>query len=180
MVLVLVLLAGCTGKRDELDRVMALRAELLACDSCSFESIITADYGDALHTFRLRAEGRSTGDLGFEVQEPESIAGITGQFTGGKGFLTFDDAALWFPNLADDQVTPVSAPWLLMKTLLGGYLRDCVTEDDLLHVCIEDSYEEDALTLDIWLDQENCPVRAEIFHDGCRIITMEIENFQIL
>ena len=29
LVLALIVLSGCTGKRDELDRAMALRAELL-------------------------------------------------------------------------------------------------------------------------------------------------------
>ena len=180
LILALVILTGCTGKRDEIDRVMGLRADLLACESCSFEAVVTADYGDALHTFRLRAEGKSDGTLGFEVLEPETIAGITGRFTGGKGALTFDDMALYFPNLAEEQLAPVSGPYLLLKTLLGGYLKDCVMEDELLHVCIMDSYEEDALMLDIWLNGENMPVQAEIFYDDCRIITLAVENFRIV
>ena len=45
---------------------------------------------------------------------------------------------------------------------------------------INDSYEEDALTLDIWLDSQNNPVRAEILYDGRRILTLNIQNFQIL
>jgi hypothetical protein len=163
-----------------MDRVMALRADLLACSSCSFESAVTADYGDAIHEFRIRSEGRSDGTLGFEVLEPESIAGITGKFSGGKGALTFDDTVLYLPALAEGQVAPVSGPWILFKTLLGGYLKDCVMEDELLHVCIADSYEENALILDIWLDEDNKPVQAEIFYEGCRIITMQIEKFQIL
>ncbi len=179
LVLVLAAFAGCTGKRDEMDRCMALRARLLACDLCSFETKITADYGDAVQTFKLRCEGRSDGSLGFEVQEPESISGITGRFSAGKGALVFDDVALEFPLLADGQVTPVSGPWILLKTLLGGYLTACTMEDDLLRLTINDSYEDDALTLDIWFDGEDTPVQAEILYDGRRIITMEVENFQI-
>lgn len=179
LMLAVVILSGCTGKRDELDRCMALRADLLACETCTFEADITADYGDAVQTFSLRCEGRSDGTLGFEVLEPESISGITGRFSAGKGELTFDDAALQFSLLADGQVTPVSAPWLLLKTLLGGYLTACAMEEDLLHVTIDDSYEDDALQLEIWLDSEDRPVQAEIFYDSRRIITMTVENFQI-
>lgn len=179
LMLALVILTGCTGKRDELDRCMALRADLLACEMCSFDVGLTADYGDAVQTFRLRCEGRSDGTLGFEVMEPESIAGITGRFSAGKGELTFDDVALQFPLLADDQVTPVSAPWILLKTLLGGYLTACTMEEDLLRVTIDDSYEDDALQLEIWLDPEDRPVQAEILYDGRRIITMTVESFQI-
>lgn len=179
VMLALVIFTGCTGKRDEMDRVMTLRATLLACELCTFDAKITADYGDAVQSFSLRCEGRSDGTLGFEVLEPESIAGITGRFAAGKGELTFDDAALAFPLLADDQVTPVSAPWILLKTLLGGYLTACSTEEDLLRVTINDSYEEDALQLEVWLDAGDRPVQAEIVYDGRRIITMEVESFQI-
>lgn len=177
--LALVFLTGCTGKDDEMDRCMALRARLLGCESCTFDAAVTADYGDALQSFSLRCEGKADGDLGFEVLEPESIAGITGRFEDGEGKLTFDDDALTFPLLADDQVTPVSAPWILLKTLLGGYLTACGMEEDLLRLTINDSYEEDALQLEIWLNDENRPVQAEIIYCGRRIITMEVENFQI-
>ena len=53
-------------------------------------------------------------------------------------------------------------------------------EGDLLRLTIDDSYEEDALTLDIWLNGQDIPIRAEILYDGRRILTLEIENFQIM
>ena len=175
-----ILLTGCAGKRDLMDRCMALRADLLACESCSFEAEITADYGDAIQEFALACEGRSDGTLGFEVLEPESISGITGRFSSDGGVLTFDDVALEFPLLADGQVTPVSGPWILLKTLLGGYLSGCTMEEDLLHLTVMDSYQEDALQLEIWLDPEDKPVMAEILYGGRRIITMQVEDFRIL
>ena len=85
-----------------------------------------------------------------------------------------------FPLLADDQVTPVSGPWILLKTLLGGYLTACTLEEELLRLTINDSYEEDALQLEIWLSSEDVPIQAEILYDGRRIVTMQIENFRIL
>lgn len=179
LVLAALVLAGCTGKRDELDRCMKLRADLLACEVCSFDATVTADYGDAVQSFQLRCEGRSDGTLGFEVLQPESIAGITGRFSSGKGELVFDDVALQFPLLADEQVTPVSAPWILLKSLLGGYLTGCTMEEELLRLSVDDSYEEDALGLDVWLDAEDRPVQAEIQYDGRRILTIQVEGFQI-
>lgn len=179
LLLAVVLLTGCTGKRDELDRVMALRAKLLGCESCEFTAAITADYGDELNRFTLTCRGDNDGNLNFTVAEPETIAGITGNISGGEGNLTFDDAALQFPLMADDQVTPVSGPWLFLKTLLGGYLTSCGQEGETLRVTINDSYEDDALQLDIWLNGEDIPIRAEIMYDGRRIVTMDIEDFQI-
>ena len=179
LMIALVILTGCTGKRNEMDRAMNLRAALLGSGGCSFTAHICADYGDAIHEFTLYCEGMNNGDLGFRVEAPETIAGITGRFKGEEGALTFDSGAVAFPLLADDQVTPVSGPWIFLKTLLGGYLTACNQEEEYLHLTINDSYEEDALQLEIWLDGENIPVQAEIVYDGRRIVTMGIENFRI-
>lgn len=176
---VMVLFTGCLGNNEELDRAMALRAELL-CHDCSFNAEITADYGDEQYTFGVYCEGDTKGNLGFAVTSPETISGIRGVTANDTGKLTFDDAALEFPLMADDQVTPVSAPYLLLKSLQGGYVRSVGEEDGLLRVTVDDSYEEDALQLDIWLDENDLPVRAEILYDGRRILTMEVSDFQIL
>ena len=173
------LLTGCTGKRDELDRAMGLRAKLLGSLGYGFDVQITADYADEIHIFAMECQGDNDGNVSFKVTEPETIAGITGTIDAEGGKLTFDDVALSFPLLADDQVTPISGPWILVKTLLSGYLTDCAVEEELLHLQIDDSYEEDALHLDIWLDQQNLPVRAEILYDSRRIVTMQISNFII-
>ncbi len=49
-VCLLVLLAGCSGKHEEMDRAMALRSKLLA-QGAAFDAEITADYGKELYTF---------------------------------------------------------------------------------------------------------------------------------
>ena len=121
----MLVLTGCSGGEKTLNRAMELRADLLGCGKCTFDATVTADYGDELYTFGMHCTGDSTGDLEFRVTLPETIAGITGSFTGEKGLLTFDDFALEFPRLTDEQITPVSGPWILMKTLLGGYLTSC-------------------------------------------------------
>ena len=48
LMIALVILTGCTGKRAEMDRIMTLRAKLLGSEGCTFTAQITADYGDAL------------------------------------------------------------------------------------------------------------------------------------
>ena len=158
---------------------MKLRAGMLGCLDCSFDVVITADYGDEIFEFAMNCETDCQGSIDFTVTQPESISGITGSISSGEGKLLFDDVALQFPLLADGQVTPVSGPWILMKTLLGGYLTAAVQEDDLLHLTINDSYEEDALQMEIWLNGDDVPVCGEIFYDGRRIVTMMVENFSI-
>ena len=179
VMLALLLLGGCKGSEAELDRAMALRAKLLA-SSVSFDAEITADYGDEVHTFAVYCEGDSQGNMGFRVTAPETIADITGRIDAGQGKLTFQDTALAFPLLAEDQLSPVSSPWIFYQTLRSGYLTAAGMEEEFLRLTIDDSYEEDALTLDIWLDEQDLPIRAEILYDGRRILTLEIENFQIM
>lgn len=179
MVLLILLLTGCSGDGGELDRAMALRSKLLAASGCSFDAVITADYGDKTYTFSVTCQTDAKGNVTFAVTAPETIAGISGAISDEGGKLTFDDAALGFELLADGQVTPVSAPWLLIKTLRGGYVTSCGMDGQQVRLSIDDSYEKDALHLDIWLDDQDIPRRAEILFRDRRILSLQIDNFNI-
>lgn len=172
----LLLLSGCAGQQDEMDRALALRSKLQA-QNTQFDAVITADYGDKTYTFSAQCQVDSGGDLTFTVSAPQTISGITGTMTASGGKLTFDGKALSFPLLADGQITPVSAPWVLMKTLRSGYLTSCGREGELIRVAIDDSYADDALHLDVWLDQNDLPMRGEILWKGRRILSIEVKNF---
>lgn len=176
----LVLLTGCSHSASEIERGMALRGRLLQASSCSFDADITADYGEKIYTFSMTCEADARGGIRFTVTAPESIAGITGTVADDGGKLTFDDTALQFDLMADDQVTPVSAPWILLKTLRGGYLTSACTEECLLRLTVDDSYEDEALHLDIWLNQEDIPLRADILYDCKRILSLNVNHFTIV
>ena len=177
---VLLLLTGCAGTQERLDRAIALRSKLLAASGCSFDAVVTADYGDITYTFSMNCQGDDQGNLRFSVTAPETIAGISGivSVTGGK--LTFDEQALAFELMADGQLTPVSAPWILLKTLRSGYLTSCGQEGEYLRLSIDDSYADDALHLDIWLGQEDLPVQSDIYWQGRRLLSVKVENFTFL
>ena len=177
---VLLLLTGCAGTGEQLDRAMTLRSKLLAATGCSFDAVITADYGDTTYTFSMNCRGDDQGNLQFSVTAPESIAGISGlvSITGGK--LTFDDKVLAFDLMADGLVTPVSAPWVLLKTLRSGYLTSCGREGEYLRLSIDDSYAQDALHLDIWLGEGDLPVQSDIYWQGRRLLSVKVENFTFL
>ena len=179
LLLTVLLLTGCSDTPKEMNRALSLRTKLLQASSCSFDAEITADYGDKLYTFGMACTADDKGDVTFRVTAPDSISGLTGQISREGGALTFDDTALQFNLLADDQLSPVSAPWVLMKTLRGGYITGAGLEDGLLRLSINDSYEDDALNLDIWLDSEDVPEKAEICYDGKRILSIRVENMVI-
>lgn len=176
LLLVAVLLSGCSGQQEQLDRAMALRAKLIASE-VTFDAEITADYGDKSYTFAMHCTGATDGTVTFTVTKPDTIAGISGTVGNEGGKLTFDDTALAFELMADGQLSPVSAPWVLMKTLRGGYLTSCTQEEDGLRLAIDDSYEEDALHLDIWLDESDLPKFAEVYWQGRRLLTVSVSNF---
>lgn len=175
----MLLLSGCGRNGKELDRAMELRSKLLGASECSFRTEITADYGDKVHSFTMDNLSDGNGDVHFTVVKPDSIAGITGSIGHSGGELTFDDTALAFPLLADGLFAPVSAPWLLMKTLRSGYLTSAGMEGELLRITIDDRYEENALTADIWVNSENCPIRGEFSWQGRSILTILVEDFRI-
>lgn len=178
VLLALVILTGCAGTNEELNKAMELRASMIA-KTVTFDAQVTADYGNKSYTFSMACCVDTDGNLSFTVTEPESISGITGKVSAAGGKLTFDGTALAFELMADEQLTPVSAPWILVKTLRGGYLTSCNTEGDLLRLAIDDSYEEDALHLDIWLEGNNVPKTAEIYWQGRRLLTVNVSNFML-
>ncbi|MCD7755610.1 MAG: hypothetical protein LUJ09_04665 [Firmicutes bacterium] len=176
VLLCLVLLSGCSGQEQALDDVLSLRAKLLS-QSVQFQATVTADYGDKIYSFSMECTADSGGKLRFTVLSPDTIAGISGSVSESGGSLQFDGQALAFDALADGLISPVSGPWVLMKTLRSGYLTSCAEEGTYLRVAIDDSYADNALHLDIWLGEDDLPVRSEIYWQGRRLLSIEVKDF---
>ena len=177
--IIVTILSGCQGD-VQIDKALSLRQNLLSGNGCRFVSEITADYGEVIYQFTMACQADKQGNLGFTVTEPESISGIAGTVTETGGHLTFDGTALAFATIADGQVTPVTAPWLFLKTLRSGYIVSCADGEETTYLQIDDSYADNALHLDIWLDQQGIPVRAEILWEGRRILSLVVRDFTIL
>ena len=160
--------------------MLSFRQKLLQSQGCGFQGQVTADFGDRLYECALDYQADSLGNVTFSVTQPQTIAGITGALSEDGGELTFDDIALHFPLLAEEMLSPVSAGWVLVKALRGGNIQAVCMEEDLLHLSVDDDYEEDALRLDVWLNQQEQPVRAEILYEGRRILSLTISNFTLL
>ena len=180
LILLCLLLTACSGVPDEIEAGMELRSRVLQASECSFLANITADYGDKVHIFEMACKADTKGDLTFTVLQPETISGISGKLAGEGGSLIFDDTALHFELLAEEQPSPISAPWILMKTLRSGYITSACQAGERIHLSVDDSFEQEALRLDIWLGPENIPEQADILYDGRRILTVDVRNFQIL
>ena len=173
-----VLLTGCSHK-DSTERAMCLRQDLLKAEKCTFRADITAIYENDQYSFSLSCCMEPSGKLNFSVISPETITGISGFVDGNKGGITFDDQVLGFPLMADGTISPVSAPWVLMKTLRSGYITSCGKEENLYRILLDDSYEAKQLHTDIWIDDNNIPVRGDILWNGRRALSVTISEFVI-
>ena len=180
LIALLIFLSGCASENKAINEAITLRQSILEGNGCNFNAQITADFGQKIYTFSLKCKTDAVGNMFFEVVSPETISGITGMITEKDGKLTFDDQVLLFETIADGQLTPVTAPWLLIHTLCCGYIRSCGTDGDMLRIQIDDSYAENAIQLEIWVDQLNKPIRGEILWEGRRIISIDVTDFEIL
>ena len=176
---VFILLTGCSGSNTPIDQAIKLRNRIENSNGCAFSATVTADYGDKIYEFSMDCEIDPEGNLTFKVIKPDTIAGITGKISNAGGALTFDDQVLAFQTIADGLATPVTAPWILMKTLKSGYLKGCAETDAGYEISADDSYKDNALHLQIVLN-EDLPVSAEIFWNDRRLITMRVEGFRFL
>lgn len=180
LIIVVFLLCGCHADNSELSAVMDFRSRLQQGKGCSFTAKISADYGSVVYQFVLDCVTDESGNLSFSVVSPESISGISGKIDGQGGKMTFDDKMLAFDTIADGQVTPVSAPWVMMKTLFSGYISSAGKDREDIHAVMNDSYREQALEVDVWFDTTVCPKHCEILWQGRRVLSLDVEKFVIL
>ncbi|MGM9590217.1 MAG: hypothetical protein ACI3V0_08620 [Faecousia sp.] len=159
---------------------MEFRNDLLSAESCTFTAVVTADYGDSLNEFTMDCQGDKQGRITFEITAPESISGIQGTIADDGGNVLFEEDALYFPLLTDDQLIPASAPWIFLRSLRAGCITAVCREEERLHITVDDSFEDDALTLDVWLEEERIPIHGDILYDGKRILSLDIKNFVVL
>lgn len=177
LLLLCFLVAGCGRADSNLDRAMQVRQKFLEA-SCSFDAIITADYGEAVYDFSMHCTSNQEGSVTFCVNEPTSISGISGEISAEGGKLTFDDKALLFSVLSEGLPTPVCAPWLFVRSMRSGYISGCAAETDGgITIVIDDSYDQDTISVHVTLDRSNIPVGAQIYWNGMRIVTVIVNNF---
>ena len=157
---------------------MELRQKLLA-NGCSFTADITADYGDELYCFQMESTVDTAGTMTFTITEPASIADIAGTIHADDAKLSFDGTVLSFPMLADGRLAPVAGPWVFMNTLRSGYISACGKKQEGLLILADDSYSDNALQLEILTDAATIPLRAEIFWNQQRILSIQITDFVI-
>lgn len=179
LLLAILMLTGCSGENADMDRVLSLR-QSLQTNRCSFDVDVVADYLEEVQCFSLHCTADSQGKMEFSVTEPESIREIGGTLSGEHGELTYEDKILAFSMLADGMLSPVAAPWLVIRSIQSGYIVSCGDKNESLCITIDDIYEQEEFRLEVSISEEDIPIYAEIYWEGHRILSMIIDNFKIL
>lgn len=176
---VLLVLTGCYSEHSSVEDGLSLRQRLMEGNGCEFQADITADFGEMKYRFTLQCQAELDGRLSFTVLSPESIADISGCIDQNSGKLTFDETVLTFPHLAEGSLSPVTGPWLFYKAMRSGYLRWSGEENGQTRISIDDSYQGENLSVEIWMEEE-VPICAEILWQGRNVLTLIISDFRIL
>ena len=114
--------------------------------------------------------------ISFSVVAPESIAGIEGVINSEGGGLKFDDKIIAFPLVIEQTISPISAPWILLKSLRSGYISACGSSDDGTQVIIDDSFSGQNIQCYLWLNDDDLPFYSEIVWNDRRVLSIDVEE----
>jgi hypothetical protein len=81
----------------------------------------------------LECEADEDGQISFSVIEPSTVEGITGVVQGDEGTITYDGLQLVFPLMVYGQISPVSAPALLVSS----WLKELFSRREWMGISIE-------------------------------------------
>ena len=174
--LFLVFLLGCSGPDPAMETALDLRSRCLASPAIRFRAEIRADYITGFEEFTLDCETSPDGAVFFRVAHPEEIADICGTVRQDEGTVEFDGAVLAYPLMAQGRLSPLSGPWVVMKAIRSGCIIAAGQEGELTRITIDDSYADNALTVDVWLE-EGQVIQAEVAWEGLRCLVMTFDDF---
>lgn len=166
------LLSGCGGGR-EAERRDQWAGELRARPELAFEAAIRAEYADNTVEYRLAYEEDGEGCT-LRVLEPEEIAGAGVRLQPDGAQLRFDGISLDAGPLDRYGLSPVSALPALTRALREGHLESAWQEGD---ETVWELSSDGELKVQVWLDEELTPLRAELISEGRVAVFVEIEDW---
>lgn len=166
------LLTGCGQNRAAAQRE-EWAAELAVQPELRFTAALRAEYADRTVHLRLRYEGEAEGCT-LRVLEPEELAGVCLHLGSDGAQLRFEELRLDAGPLDRWGLSPASALPALVEALRTGHLESAWTEGDLT---VWELVADDALTVQVWLDADLAPQRAELRSDGRVGVFVDISDW---
>lgn len=155
------LLTGCGSRRAAEQQAQFAEALSARRDLC-FTADLRAEYADKTVAFRLRYEEDADGCT-LRVLEPEEIAGVSLRLGPDGAQLSLDDISLDTGPLDRYGLSPVTALPALTQALRAGHLESSREEGD---ETVWELAADDNLTVQVWLNAELVPQRAELISEG--------------
>ena len=175
----LLVLVGCSSDQSDNGQfALSFRTALLGSSGCAFSAEVTADYGGHVFVFLMDCQS-DEGRLRLCVEEPDAIADIAATVSEDGTEIIFDDVKLEFGLLADEQVSPVTVPWLLEQCWKHAYIAWSGADGDSQRITYLHGYGDEELTVDTWFS-DGVPIYAEVFFDDIKCVSVEIQNFEII
>ena len=166
------LLAGCGGGREAAERETFAEA-LNARRDLRFTAAVRAEYPGKTVRYRLSYEEDEAGCT-LRVLEPEEIAGVALRLDAAGAQLRFEGVSLDPGPLDRYGLSPASALPALVGALRGGQLESAWTEGE---ETVWELAADDELTVEVWLDGELTPRRAELISEGRVAVYVEIADW---
>ena len=177
-------LAACGGAEGGTAQDERARQDWEALAGASFEVKILSDLGQETLEYTLDYVYNKEDTDRFTITSPEALAGISATIAGEDApalTLQYEDTALDAPGPSRQGLTPADSVPCLLAALRTGSPAESWTESadgkKLTTLKYIDEQEDGTVTREVWLDG-TAPVRAEVYWDGARVLTMTFSGWQ--
>lgn len=161
-----------------MQKALDLRSLLLSQEEYSFSMDAAADFGDTIFRFSMDCE-KEENSVECTITAPESICNIKTVRENDGASILFDGVRVSLGSLANGNLAPLEAPWLLCKAMEGEYISCTGRDGNCVRVTYLLGYDDQQLQLDVWLDEiTNIPRNAEFTYKGRSVLRASITNFE--
>ena len=174
--ILLLTLCACGVKNEQ--EPLRFRTALTEAGGCSYDTVLTADFGDYLRQYSLNCDCSAEGATEFTVLAPEGAAGITATVEGEDAAVSYDDVTLAVEEFSSRRISPMAAPHLLVQAWSHGYMESWGMDGDYLQVTYVLGQGLNRIDVVTWFS-DGVPVRGEITDGTNRLISCEIMDFSL-
>ena len=175
VLMILLLLAGCSRSDAQEQTALALRTALQGASGCRFVSLVHAACDERLYDFTLDYE--SGKDRRLTVTAPENIAGISATVSEPSGELQFDGVILSF-GTEQAAASPLMLPWLMETCMRSAYIAYTADSEQGTAIRYYYGYDDSRLEVEVVVDRTSLtPLTCEVFQDGRALMSAEISDF---
>ena len=177
LMMTLLLLPGCGEREAKLQKSFDdLRAAVTVAEHIAFQAELTADYGDIVTDYTLKADYDGSKTT-VEILAPELIAGVKASAQRGETEVSYDGVLLGAGPLDQEGLTAMSALPVMVDAMASAYVELIWREDDAIAARL---YVGEQSVMTLWLDRmTRAPMGMEVASDGRTVITCTITDWEI-